>query len=465
MKKGMFKKSLMVTLTFLVILLSVSQQMVVAEHDPDKDTIDGKVTSQNYNNPARVIDLELFNGLGEVVVPGTPLTPQESYTVKIEVFDPDTIGDLNSFAMKFFYFSGTPATSEDLSAAFNTALSTESMGAALVMEWNLVSQTMDVVSTGAFTTWEIIDSTVPAPDLVATEFTFEVTFKISKVANESDSVNLNWYFGTSINDGKLSLDSGSASTNVVDFGLKTGTGSTDLEAPSGWSMNWYGEVTVSPDASIAWEGVLAGRDFQDGQTLSGINFLSNGNYQTNIKSTETWDAVISTELANIIFALPITTTQLDVLLNKYNELFVLGTPPVETGTTPSGFVGLSFDKINQTALALAIEPWLDFQVHLPQGSPSSNLTGASLISEPNVLNTPGYTDQFFAIYYEFSPNEGLMPFYVGSEFVGFKPSADYSQTTTHEFGHDYEILLRLALSDVFQNASYQGKLTVQIVNP
>lgn len=465
MKKGMFTKALIVTLSFLVMSLSVSQQIVVAEHDPDKDTIDVHVTSQNYNNPTKVIDLKLLNGLGEVVVPGTPLTPQESYTVKIEVFDPDTIGDLNSFAIKFFYFSGAPTTSQDLSSAFNTILSTESMGAALVMEWNVTSQTMDVVSTGAFTTWEIIDSTVPAPDLVATEFTFEVTFKISKIAHESDSVNLNWYFGTSINDGKLSLDSGSAPTDVVDFGLKTGTGSTNFEAPSGWSMNWYGEVTVSPDASIAWEGVLAGRDFQEGQTLSGINFISNGNYQTNIKSTETWDAVITTDLANIVFALPITTSQLDVLLNKYNELFVLGTPPVETGTTPLDFVGLSFDKINQTAFALAIEPWLDFQVHLPQSSPSSNLTGASLISEPNLLNTPGYTEQFFAIHYEFSPNEGLMPFYVGSEFVGFKPSADYSQTITPELGHDYEILLMLALSDVFQNASYQGKLIVQIVNP
>ena len=466
----MFKKLLLVFLTFLVTSLFFIQPVMRAEDDPgkddpDKDDIVGQITSPNYNNPASVIDLELFNEAGEGVIPGTPLTPQEAYTVKIKVSDPDTIGDLNSFAFKFFHFSGTPETSEDLSGIFNATHGTEPFGDALVMEWNVTSQTMDVISTGAMTTWEIIDSTVPIENLGATEFTFEVTFKISKVAHASDSDQLNWYFGTTLNDGRLSLDSGSAPDDIIDYGLNTETGSSDLIKPSSWSMNWYGEVTVSPDASIAWDDVLAGHDFQTGQTLSGINFISNGDYHTHIKSSPTWDAFITSELAEIIFALPITTTELDVLLNKYNELFVPGTPHVETGTTPLGFVGLSYDKINQTVLALDIEPWLEFQVHLPQSSATSNLTGASLVFEHDQLNTPGFTEQFFTIEYDFSPEGGELPFYVGSEFVGFKPTSDYHQTITNESGHDYEILLRLALSDVFQKASYEGKLTVQIVNP
>jgi hypothetical protein len=462
MKKVMFTKLLLVSLTILMMSLSITHQTVIAEDEPDKDDIEGQITSQNYNNPAKVIDLELLNDSGEKVVPGTPLTPQESYTVRIEVYDPDTIGDLNSLAIKFFYFSGTPETPEDLATTFDATLGTEH---ALVMEWNGPSQTVDMVSAGSFTTWEILDFTVPTENLEANEFIFEVTFKISKIAHESDLEDLNWYFGTTINDGRLSLDSGSAAVDVVDYGLNIETGSSDLVKPSFWSMNWYGEVTVSKEASIAWNDVLAGKEFQEGQTLSGINFISNGDYHTLIKSSPTWDAYITPELAEIIFALPITTTELDVLLNKYNELFVPGTPPVETGTTPLCFVGLSYDKINQTALILEVAPWLEFQIHLPQSSATSNLTGASLVFEPDQLNSPGFTEQFFAIQYDFSPEDGVLPFYVGSEFVGFKPTADYLQTITPESGHDYEILLRLALSDVFQNASYEGKLIVQIVNP
>lgn len=465
MKKGMFTKLLLVSLTFIISTVFLSQQSVFAEGADAHDDIDGQITSQNFNNPARVINLTLVDSTDAVLIPGTSLTPQASYTVKIEVFDADTIGDINSFGIKFFYFDGTPENAEVLSTKYQAALSTEPNGEALVMEWNVTTGAMNVIDTGASSTWEIMDSTVPTHDLTDTVFTFEVTFKISKVAHESNTPTLNWYFGTTLNDGRLSLDSGSAPVDVVDYGLVEGVGSDESNAPSGWSMNWYGEVTVSPSASISWDDVLAGRTFQEGQTLSGISFISNGNYQTNIKSSDTWEALITQELAEVIFAMPITTTELDVLLNKYNELFVTGTPPVVTGTTPSGFVGLSFDKINQTALSLIVVPWIDFQIHLPQSSTFSNLTGASLVTEGDLLNTPGFTEQFFALQFEFSPTAGTAPFYVGTEFVGFKPTVDFNQTATNEIGHTYELLLMLGLSDVFQNGWYKGKLVVQIVNP
>jgi hypothetical protein len=388
MKKAFLTKFLLAGLCLIAGTITLSHISVLAEEGP-VDDVDGQLTSQNFNNRASVTNFGLEDSAGGVN-PGSDLTPSQSYTVSIEVSDPDTIADLNSFEIRFFYFEGSPSTPGALSSAFNGAQKTDATGNALVMEWNVTTQAMNIVSEGAVFTWEILNSTVPAINLNATEFTFEVEFRISKVAQESDPASLKWYFGTIINDGKLSLVSGSDPIDVVDFGLVVTTGSSITEAPSGWNMSWYGEVVVSPGTSIAWDDVPSGVTFggeNSNQTLSGINFISNGNYNTNIKSTATWEAVITEDLAESVFS-GFTSDDITALINGYNALF---TNANLVGTTEAAFVGVTFDNVNQAANSISDSAvtWAGFQVLLPQSSPSANLTGASLVTGPSVLNTTG----------------------------------------------------------------------------
>ena len=464
MKKSLLTKFLLASLCLIAGTISLSHISVLAEEGPFDD-VDGELTSQNFNNRASVTNFGLEDSAGEVVNPGSALTPSQSYTVSIEVSDPDTIADLNSFEIRFFYFNGTPATPGALSTEFNGAHNTDATGDALVMEWNVTTQAMNIVSSGAVFTWEILNSTVPAINESETSFKFEVEFRISKVAQFSTPNDLKWYFGTIINDGKVSLNSGSDPEDVVDFGLVVVTGSSVTEAPSGWNMNWYGEVVVSEEAKISWDDVPSGVTFggeNSNQNLSGINFISNGDYVTNIKSTSTWEAVITEDLANTIFS-GFTPTDIEALIDGYNTLF---TNANLIGTTEAAFVGVTFDNVNQAANSISdtAVTWAGFQVLLPQSSPSANLTGASLVTGPSVLNTAGLTEQFFAIGFDYNTAGDAGPFYVGTDFVGFKPTNDYSQVRTTELGHDYDLLLKLALSNVFQRARYEGKLTVQIIN-
>jgi len=475
MKKRFLQFSFIAVLALFITMVSLQGISLTASTDGE---IDGELTSSNYNNRAYVSAFNLTTG-GAQVGTGTNLDPQSDYTVEITVTDPDTIDDLNSLEVRFFYAdvdlgSSTPAA---VQSAFEDPRSdsVDNSGDAFVVVWNKDDASF-TISDGGITgySWDLIDGSSVVPsgsDYDLTEFKFVFEFKISEVAKQSTG-NVRWYFGTIINDGNVSLDLGADDTDVVDYALKLGSHENmSAETPSGYAMNWYGKITVSTQ-SIGWEDVSAGEKFDGAnstQTISGITFVSNGGYESQIKSSELWEAVLTASQAAVLFD-GFTEQDFIDFESQYNGLQDL------SSHTGSALAGLTYNTINTVSVSVASitngSVWNGFEVLLPQSSDNANLTGATIITESGVINGVNFREQYFLIGYAFDTNgnnnvaETTVDGFnlVGTDFRGFKPTAGYAQVRTDETGHDVDLDLKLYLSDVFQNARYKGLLTLKVTN-
>jgi len=190
-------------------------------------------------------------------------------------------------------------------SALNVDPSTTTDGAMAVFEWNrnnafttagamALSQTgsgvLEISNTFSGITWEVTNSTAPALDGAnsSTEVAFEVSFKISKVAEQGTD---NWQFGYVIKDGLQNLSEVSIASNVA------------IEADNGatyYSMDWYGEILV-PATGISWTSITPGMDFDDAgslQTTGAIKYIANGDYYEKVQVTEVWN-VTNAQLSNV----------------------------------------------------------------------------------------------------------------------------------------------------------------------
>lgn len=473
MNKGILKLSILAVFALLITMASFQGFSIIASEDGE---IDGELTSSNYNNRASVDDFDLLHD-GSSIGAGNSIDPNTFITAQVTVIDPDSIDDLNS--IKFFFYYDTTTASTPGALTLNESDETDDTGSQFVAEWTRASESISVVENQDSFTWEINSFTAPAvtADYDADTFTFEIEFRVSKVANFTSSDE--WYFGTVIDDGRVSLDAGSDDTNVVDKGLVVDTGSSTSVSPSGFDINFYGEIVLSQD-NVSWSGVRAGDTFSSTSSsavLSGTQYIANNTYETNIKSSEIWEAVITQEKVNEVLsgsAVDGDTDALDAFETAYNASF-----SSVTISEINDLIGITYGDANAVIAALeapASATWSGIQFLLPRPSAEANLTGAALVTEAGVIDTTGFTEQFFMIGYDGSNGLSLTNTVTDTDEYGLVGTGDWrqflpdsllgsgSQDQTDEAGDTENVTLYLYLSSVFQNAQYSGTISIQIVN-
>jgi hypothetical protein len=263
-------------------------------------------------------------------------------------------------------------------------------------------------------------------------------------------------------------------------------------------MAFYGEVSIGA-SSIEWSDIPAGITFgavNADENIVGIQYIANGTFVSEIKSSPVWNAVMTSTLANNLFA-AVTSTDWGNFSTEYGNIF----NGSKTIAAPNDMAGLTFDQINTVADAISTGFWATFKVELPAfDTVNTNRTGANLVNlvnDPSGLSgtaiiTPSFIhlldnsiEQYFAIAYkvhsladvdfvysvkadlteETTDPENLVYALVGhSEFRPFIQSAGASRIKTREAGTLFDLTLYVALSDTFQNARYEGKITLNVKN-
>lgn len=273
------------------LLVLGSYQVFNIEANTNNDTIDGEFKSSGYNNPVEVTnfvftEVNTDSGIGD----GSSLTPQKEYYFKFDILEYDTFEDVQSVEIVFY----------NTTSALTTDPSTTTDGAVAVFEWHrgeayttAGAMGLSTTSAGVRTisntlsgiTWEVTNSTAPALDGAnsSTEVAFEVSFKISKVAEEGTN---NWQFGYIIKDGLLNLSETAIVSNVA-----IAEGSSPDASSFAYSMDWYGEIEV-PASGISWTAISPGMAFDDAaslQTSGAVKYIANGDYFEKVQVTEVWN--------------------------------------------------------------------------------------------------------------------------------------------------------------------------------
>lgn len=466
---------------FLILLIfaTVQSLRIVANNG----NIDGDFTTSNYNNCASVENFNLVTSEGPLEV-GESLNPNTPVTAQISVLNPDTIDDLSE--IKFFFYYDTTDAATPGALTLDIASTTNKDGSMFMAQWTHNSTEIIADSTND-TSWTINAFTAPAiaSDYAATSFVFEFEFTISKVANFTE--NEEWYMGTSIIDGRESINGGDVSP-VIDKGLIVGSGSSKSLSPSAFNMNFYGEIIADGNqASASWPDMTAGDTFASDKSstnVQGIELIANNDYRTQIKSGDHWEALITTEFADAL----LKNTELDdnsdaysAFETTYNELFRDSDNPKSIGNNIHDLAGIKFSEANAVIDAIKAEEtdWEGVEFLLPKTSADSNRTGASIATNPDVIGTDEFNAQSFLIGYETGTNglsltNTLTEADVTYGIIGtnddwrpFLPDSlldSGNQTQTDETGVSRNLTLYLYLSDVFQNAQYAGTISIQIVN-
>lgn len=274
---------------FLIItLISSLSIQVVLTSSHEEGPVPGEFTSTGFNNPVEIDQFVFKDNTGLSINSGASLNPQNIYYFKLDITDHDTVADLDQVQVIFY----------DNSVTFGDSLTTSDEGDVVVFEWDkddslsqggemgiLKNSTLAVSHSGI--TWEIISSTAPAlsADENLTQVSFEVSFKISKVADEGTN---NWTFGFNIDDGVENPTA--ANKNVSNASIQT------VVNPEGashtYDMAWYGEIEV-PSGPIQWSSITPGIDFGDANsdaTITGFTFISNGDFYEEVAVEQVWNA-------------------------------------------------------------------------------------------------------------------------------------------------------------------------------
>lgn len=506
---AIFLGFLFVLFAFPLVLMRGESTVIASDGDDD---VDGVLTSQNFNNEASFTDFDLSAVSGGATVNSNEqLIPQETYEIMIEVSDPDTIRDLRSLEVRFYNSEVTTdgVTPSVVSSDFNSATSVGIDGQEYVVKWERNTSGFSLVSPAGTHTWSLTSIAVPTTEteLNRTSFQFKFEMTISKVAPETpdESSSLRWYVGSIVKDGWNSLtDNGTTDDPTTTAEALTLSSGYSASSASYWKMAWYGEISVA-DSSISWLDLPAGVtfgsiNFNVSTSIGGINFISNGNYDSQIRNKYShWDAVMTQDLANDLFvdfdagdfslfndayALSYSALQAEPLNFKL--------PTLVTINTPSALVGIPFEVINIIAQRLTsaggARSWTNYEVLLPESIEGANLTGANIVTNNAILTEMFGTDdqalsyhQHFAIAYK---NPGYVVssvvtataisdsyYLIGSESnTEWRSFQDEDKVFLHtdkpnENGHSSHLDLYIALSPIYQNARYEGTIQLKITDP
>jgi len=263
------------------------------------------------------------------------MDPQTTYYAKVTVTSHNKLKHLDEVQVTIFYDStGGDMNAPVVADTHDCAIITCTVGPPAI--WAIDSG-------GPPTTWSIVTAgpdpcTQPA-DLEATTGDWIFSFIPGKVAREN-----------MIND----WDAQGKATNKQPQSGELYVRDKD--------MNWYGEITVNT-LSVDWGNVPLGLTFDNDtynpETDIAINYIANGNYSEDIKSSDNWTGAVSLDIvtldvtggnppaADSQFALEANDTTDNVtaitVANTYNAIDSTGVMTGETG-----------DNVNTNTLWLSI---------------------------------------------------------------------------------------------------------------
>lgn len=281
----------LILLFLLIAMLTMYSQVPISSND--SDDVPGSFTSSGYNNPVEITNFIFNDSNGDAVTDGSSLSPQGTYYFKLDITEYDTLADIERVQIIFYEDSKT----------FGSETSTTNTGDYVIFEWNRTAigdsdlpdgevlinfESSFISGNDSDISWQVINKTGPSISANDTDTTvsFEVEFKISKVAREGSG---NWQFGLNIDDG---LENPTASsTNKSGSAIRTGN--DPLGGSHSYSMDWYGEISI-PDATVDWSGEISpGSRFNDANSelhIQNIKYISNGSYAEEIAVEESWTA-------------------------------------------------------------------------------------------------------------------------------------------------------------------------------
>jgi hypothetical protein len=204
-----------------------------------------------------------------VTLTDTAMTPQSSYTVTVDVSDPDSIDDVTQLVLKVWHDTDNATISE---SEFNAATADAQEAAVFTWTKNGQSAAPPVLTPGG-TTWSLDSYTVPSnvPHFNGASFQWSFTFTVGKVATETTGSD-SWQIGAVVTDSASSTDFNYDATDA--------------------SMNWYGEISGLSGVSVDWGTITSGIDFGDAgaqqAVAATVNYLANGAYNEKVKSSGTW---------------------------------------------------------------------------------------------------------------------------------------------------------------------------------
>jgi len=295
MKKLLIIISTIFTTSLFSVLLILTP--VLAE-----DPVDGTFNSTGFNNPTEYTEFTIQKVTqagdlsGDPLNSGVNLTPQETYRFSLGVSDEDTLNDVGSIQVHFYYVT------------FDEEALTNDEGTYVVLEWVNGSNEFLVTDGSVTSTWEVTRSAIPALTEKAGVFSFDL--EISKVARFSDDGE--WKVGLVVVDGVIAEGYEPKAVSHSAIGVIS-SGNPLSEPASSFNMDWYGEIDLT-ERNALWTDVFPNMDFSDGGalvTLSGVKYISNGNYDRQIKADDVWNitgagaadgstmAALTTDLAKV----------------------------------------------------------------------------------------------------------------------------------------------------------------------
>ena len=299
------KKILLAFLTLITLSL-ITQPYVFATVEDDDD-LPSSFGVSGFNNPSSVDAFNVVDMNGNRVF---SFTPQREYVMQITITDADSIQDLKSLELRLFYVErngSVDPTYADIEAVFDDTTDTPISGEAFVVRWGRIDendpgsaslQDFEILYANGndddISSWEIVNSTTPAIAGNNTQidtFTFEVHFRVSKVAPQSPHAE--WHIGYVLEDGFV--DNGSQIDTSSSAQLRISQ-TNPLELPgSSFNMDFYAEVQLATGETLVWSDVEAGADFFDGPNnvddLENITFISNGTHVQNTWADQVWEIV------------------------------------------------------------------------------------------------------------------------------------------------------------------------------
>ena len=422
----MFKKWIVTTImcmsAVLVTASYLSSLAVVVAETPDDDDVDGEFEITGFNNPLNILEFDLTDKSG-TSVSSYNLNPSEWYTINLKIEDLDTMEDLYFTEFVFYHvpsgssitqtFVNTTKTATDGSAtvfrhhisdAFISYIEpdgTVEQDVSVDTNWGVSGSLDQLTSSGdfnipvaGFTGTSVghnsyIDTTdVSGNTPGSIQFNYEVSFRISRVANRAQGTSTTsgaWYLGVRIKDGRTPNNSSPSMITVPALAVST----TDPinEASTPFTMNWYGEVDVN-GSTFDWDNNSLTPGAVDMSTESGlyleqpvsIIFYSNDTHEITIKSDPTWDVpdtdsplAKGVTQASIVSAATLTAPQTFAIRvvergNGFDNSEFLSTneltlfTPDETSATDEGGFNLTVDA------------WLGIAEEFQNGTYSGDIT-------------------------------------------------------------------------------------------
>ena len=209
--------------------------------------------------------MEIYADASLTLIAST-LTPQVEYYKKMSVSDANTLNDITELKLKMYYDAAGTDPLESTVVAGNTQT-------AAIITWTKTGSVW-AIDAGAGTSWSIVTADCIVPNLTASSGDWVVAFKIGKVATESLAP-ANWDFWGQV---------------------KNTAGAVAGIYKRNKMLQWYGQIAVNTP-NVNWGVVTPGTGFADNlneQTGISTTWVSNGNYEGQIKSSATWTGSLNT---------------------------------------------------------------------------------------------------------------------------------------------------------------------------